>query len=884
MKTTTVHHQLPPPLFSYFAFCSILTLFLVVGAGCFPVFAQGVVNKIPADWPDSFKQKAANLDLSVIETGIFLNGGMLTQQDVELGRKTAATTTTKLSPSDAKSWLRLYKRFRMVDMRGNRMADIANLMTENYEQQTMSNVVPIGIMDVEGDWFTDAQLDDNVKQKKANKKPTNPKGEKLAFRMASALYTDFFEGSVIFDFSPSRYQSSTGVPIKEISIDLLDGKGHRSIMPNKSTQINHRYTTPGKKAFLLRIKTNKNTFESVSEINIKTVERPKIDQILRVEAERVIRTQVAGGRVGISGADLFVQLGCDGIFDRPILIIEGFDPFNSNGINWIRDRYNTGEFNLIRQRGYDLVFLNYWDGTDWIQNNANVVRNAITLINNVKANRAAENKLIVIGESMGGIVARYAIRRMEQDGHNPEVSHYISFDAPHKGANIPFGIQTLAIEAATNAGVQIASLFSSDLRELFALVDVNATPAARQLVRERVLLWPYSTSVNVYQTNEFLSLQNELQQMGYPSTCRNLAVICGSISNARQRYGVWREGPDEQPGDHIVRMYTWFYGYHAKTINRDPDGEDPNRPTDISRLYGWGDHWRYHSSNRNYDINAGGVEPAIRDQDGIRFNASFVPTYSAMDWQGDLNAGFQAVSPNQSPFHAVYGNNDNNDHISVNQTWDAWQGIFQNEIVFGQLFTGACNNATTVLPPSVNIRTEGPWCSPTLFEAEPYSIQGIDIQYEWSVREITNEGLGPVVATGSGSYFSSPSWLPAGMYFVTCSAFYPARPDVRGNTTTVVGINNCNGGGRVGQIEPLPEEQMTVAPNPTDGPLIVTLPIGQTVMAQLTISDVQGRNVLQKQLFGPGPHSLTVPPSTGLYILRAVAGGEQWYTKLIVQH
>jgi pimeloyl-ACP methyl ester carboxylesterase len=606
-----------------------------VGAGCLPGLAQGVANKIPTDWPDSFKQKAAGLDLSVVETGIFLNAGMLTQQDVELGRKTAALTTTKLSPSDAKSWLRLYKRFHMVDMRSNRMAEVANLITEDYEQQTMSNVVPVGIMDVEGDWFTDVQLDDNVKQKKANKKPTNPKSEKLAFRMASALYTDFFGGSVVFDFSPSRYQGNTGVAIQEISIDLLDGKGYRSIKPSKSTQISYRYTTPGKKAFLIRVKTNKNTFESVSEINIKTVERPKIDQILRVEAERVIRTPVAAGRVGVSGADLIVQLGCDGIFDKPILIIEGFDPFNSNGINWMRTRYfvESGQFQAMQNRGYDLVFLNYWDGTDWIQNNANVVRNTISLINSQKS---GQSKIIVVGESMGGIVARYAIRRMEQDGQDPNVSHYISFDAPHKGANVPYGIQTLAIDAYTNLGVNIAACFSSQIRELFSLIGANATPAARQLVRERIIPPPYGSGT-LYQHSDFLNLQSELQQMGYPTTCRNLALVCGSLSNARQRYGNDRDGPDEQPGDHIIRMYTWFYGYHVKTINRPPDNGDPNRPTDISRLYGWGDTWRDLASDRNYDINAGGVESNIRTQDGIRFNASFVPTYSAMDWQGDLN-------------------------------------------------------------------------------------------------------------------------------------------------------------------------------------------------------------------------------------------------------
>lgn len=42
---------------------------------------------------------------------------------------------------------------------------------------------------------------------------------------------------------------------------------------------------------------------------------------------------------------------------------------------------------------------------------------------------------------MGGLVARVALRQMENDGQAHHTSHYISFDSPHNGANVPLGLQ-----------------------------------------------------------------------------------------------------------------------------------------------------------------------------------------------------------------------------------------------------------------------------------------------------------------------------------------------------------------------------------------------------------------------------------------------------------
>lgn len=92
---------------------------------------------------------------------------------------------------------------------------------------------------------------------------------------------------------------------------------------------------------------------------------------------------------------------------------------------------------------YDIIYLDFSDGATLIQQNAMVLAELLEWINQ-PANRAPNaEETMVIGTSMGGQVARFALAWMEQQGlcHNSKL--YVSFDSPHRGANVPIGIQHL---------------------------------------------------------------------------------------------------------------------------------------------------------------------------------------------------------------------------------------------------------------------------------------------------------------------------------------------------------------------------------------------------------------------------------------------------------
>ncbi|MHB0756545.1 esterase/lipase family protein [Polaribacter sp. M15] len=158
------------------------------------------------------------------------------------------------------------------------------------------------------------------------------------------------------------------------------------------------------------------------------------------------------GFVTIELADGHTQL------TKPLIVVEGFDPnddFNyfslingtrNGGLQVDIDPNPTSFQSLndaIEDQNYDLVFVDYQNGTDFIQRNALMVEDVIEWVNGLKANNPNAEPNVVMGLSMGGLVARYALRHMEMTNLVHDTELYISHDTPHQGANAPLGFQAM---------------------------------------------------------------------------------------------------------------------------------------------------------------------------------------------------------------------------------------------------------------------------------------------------------------------------------------------------------------------------------------------------------------------------------------------------------
>ncbi|MFI7616072.1 esterase/lipase family protein [Nonomuraea terrae] len=132
---------------------------------------------------------------------------------------------------------------------------------------------------------------------------------------------------------------------------------------------------------------------------------------------------------------------------RPLILADGFGHGPSD-LDALWRHFNTpyqdgkpGFLDRLRSMGIDVVLLGFNQRHTYLQANAAV---AVSCVQRVLAERTGEAPLVVGGVSMGGMVTRYALARMEADGLDHQTDKYFSYDTPHLGAWIPLVLQQLA--------------------------------------------------------------------------------------------------------------------------------------------------------------------------------------------------------------------------------------------------------------------------------------------------------------------------------------------------------------------------------------------------------------------------------------------------------
>ncbi len=206
---------------------------------------------------------------------------------------------------------------------------------------------------------------------------------------------------------------------------------------------------------------------------------------------------------------------------KPFIVVEGYNTAkiaphlvginnqNNTIVDFIREINRTAPFNFndaLQTAGYDLVYIDFTVGTDDIRRNAALFEEVIHWVNDQKRLAGSAEQNVVMGESMGGLVARYGLARMVRNGYDPQTRLLVLHDSPQRGANNPMGLQALtrqanfplAILPTTNGGS--GTIYTSDmsdvLKEGLAVLDA---PATKQLSIKSV------TGINnEYDDNSFI--------------------------------------------------------------------------------------------------------------------------------------------------------------------------------------------------------------------------------------------------------------------------------------------------------------------------------------------------------------------------------------------
>lgn len=360
--------------------------------------------------------------------------------------------------------------------------------------------------------------------------------------------------------------NTTNKTIGSIQANFNDGQGWRSIQANQAITVTFPNQTTQKIDFSLQFTdgTTATNSAEIAYIPALSLRNPgNTSAITAINATIPYQgVEDAAAYLGQGEYEIFYDNG-NGVLDKPIILLDGFDPNDGRPIPAIYGllNYGTTGQNLaddLRNQGFDVIILNFPNytqtetgnllngGADYIQRNAMVF---VELLNQINAQKVGNEKNVVIGPSMGGLIARYGLRYMEQHSMNHDTRLYLSFDAPHYGANIPIGFQHLfnniAYGPLGDATIQVlvdAMIKSNASRQMLIDQFEGHLAAGSTYEFDPAIVLPTG------KPNFRNAFQSELNSMGFPTLTRNVAISNGSGN------GTTNGTPDAVVMDHTFNV------------------------------------------------------------------------------------------------------------------------------------------------------------------------------------------------------------------------------------------------------------------------------------------------------------------------------------------
>lgn len=291
------------------------------------------------DWKDAAKEKLAKMDVSMISTGHLLNMGLFTTQQISQFRQKSKNQQglTTLSFTES-SWKQLYESLAEANLNANKpYKAYSDFAATSKKQQEATSVIPIGIINTDATLLDSVQVEENIKLKGQNKKADGKRYETIYILAASVLQEDVYQAKVQFQVSPSRYFTNNDNPITGLELDFQDGKGFQAF-GLKERLISHTYNSVGMHGLTVKLRSQRGIYVFQTQVNVRSLIKPVFDREINVTAARV-KNDPNGRAAAFTGGNARVVVGCDNVFDRPVLVVEGFDPKNENSLLSLQSRY-----------------------------------------------------------------------------------------------------------------------------------------------------------------------------------------------------------------------------------------------------------------------------------------------------------------------------------------------------------------------------------------------------------------------------------------------------------------------------------------------------------------------------------------------------------------
>lgn len=427
-------------------------------------------------------------------------------------------------------WKQIYLELYNSDYENKEKENLTELLERIKTHKKNTHKTPIGVINYEYEYLdTNAERNhaiELINNKLIRRKDISVSPFILDSVTALAFLTNKLQlGLNSFVFDSSFVLSNKNFSVTHIDIDFKEHTGSRTLSLGDTLDIIFPKAGDVEIKYAIHF-SNGDVFESVTTITVTSIGTPPCDEI-------PVRTSTLfSDYEGHSGpAELhwgFYYNDCvnknTSSLLKPIIILDGFDPGDNRSIPEIYDSMNGAFGNFadeMRAAGHDIIICNFDNGDDFIERNATGLIELLVYVKN-----RTTDKIIVIGPSMGGLIARYALAKMEKENIDHQTCLYISIDAPHQGANIPMGDQFFLYffgEVAGNAA---------------ALEGLNKikSPAAREMLIDHYI--PNTNYPKYDEARYHLSLNTSQNSNtgsnGYPLHLRKIALSNGSINRIEQ--------------------------------------------------------------------------------------------------------------------------------------------------------------------------------------------------------------------------------------------------------------------------------------------------------------------------------------------------------------
>ncbi len=596
--------------------------------------------------------------------------------------------------------------------------------SKNNEENTN---IPIGIIDLNAHYLQKQTIERYAQ----NVIPVESNDELLNTRVfaVSHLQHTVYGRQASFHIDPKYFLVNRGIEISSVEIDFDDGHGYSSYSLDEGN-ISINYPDYGEKSIKYKISDAGKIIISYSKLLIKkgteNLTGTKVDAPITMNSSA--RTLLSDGDPNVA---LYIQESqCDGgIFDKPILLVEGFDILeNVSSEEMVNDYMDLGLWTNLEAAGYDLVGVDFHHNHDGLEHNAQVLADVIKAINRWKERGNFET--IIIGESMGGVLTKMALSKLEDEGYDHQCGLYISFDAPHNGANIPLSLQQFLVEVKGKInGLGLLGAFAEVVINVANGIaafekDYDANPltmlnqadrALKSRSAKELLIRHYSNLNHVNAT--FLDSYNRLKSTSFPSLSRNIALVSGS--NGEGSVGSSKDRQFRYPRSEDPPTSRMSYTSDPNISTFLHQGENKAWFTHINMVHPAGSYklpWNFTTQslepfstmdfpycNKEWDMVPGGYI----SNDGMNGGSesfTFIPTVSAIalthnefvkvdgPYFFDENAGDTRrtksgiVQNNLSPFDDIYAGSRHTYHVDESEVVELWEHIEEREIMHQNLY------------------------------------------------------------------------------------------------------------------------------------------------------------------------------------------------------